>query len=348
MTSQPIAAPEAQLPDGLLDFTPVPRRYRHDGWTPERQRAFIGALAVTGCVDRAARMVNIAQTNCYELRRAPGAEGFRRAWDAALDFALPRLKDIAFQRAIEGELVPVFSGGKLMGFRRKYNDKLLMFCLRHYGQDASGKRTTINYFSTRASAGAAAGSDEKDGPLRLPACGSRSGQASTGSGRTAMGRATAEASTTTVRTVITSPAADERGARGDQAAAVLGAFEGVRLDAEAEAAIAAALEACAERARAADSACEKGGDAAAAAAADDPGEAFVRADLGQGIAIGAIEPAIGIEEFEPFVPGEPPWELAGAEKPAALIAFEERAARAALEAQPGAGAEPGNPGPSPG
>src|SRR5687768_325519 len=183
MTDQPIIVPAPELPPGLLDFTPVPRRYRHDGWTPERQRAFIAALAVTGCVDRAARMVNIAQTNCYELKRAPGAEGFRRAWDAALDFAVPKLKDIAFQRAIEGELVPVFSGGKLMGFRRKYNDKLLMFCLRHYGQDASGKRTTINYFSTRASAGAAEGSA---GP----------GQ----------GAAAAEVATTTVRTVITGSA----------------------------------------------------------------------------------------------------------------------------------------------
>ncbi len=95
-------------------------------------------------------MVNIAQTNCYELRRAPGAEEFRRAWDAALDFGLKRLKDIAFERAIEGQLVPVFVAGKLMGFRRKRNDALLMFCLRHYGQDAEGKRTTINYFSTRA------------------------------------------------------------------------------------------------------------------------------------------------------------------------------------------------------
>ena len=25
----------------LPDFTPVPRRFRHDGWTPERQKAFI-------------------------------------------------------------------------------------------------------------------------------------------------------------------------------------------------------------------------------------------------------------------------------------------------------------------
>jgi hypothetical protein len=312
----PVSAPGADLPEGLLDFEPVPRRYRHNGWTPERQKAFIGWLAVTGCVERAARMVNIAQTNCYELRRAPGAEGFRRAWDAALDFAVPRLKDIAFQRAIEGELVPVFSGGKLMGFRRKYNDRLLMFCLRHYGEDSNGRRTTINYFSTRASAGAAAGSEVGEGP-------------STGSGRTALCAAQAEASATTVRTVITGPAADDdrRGARGDKAVAVLGAFEGVPLDAEAEAAIAAALEACAARARAVDSAYEKGGDSAAEAAADDPAVPFVRADLFQAVAIGALEPAAPLEEFEPFVPGEAPWELAGAEKPAALVAFEAQPGR---------------------
>ncbi|HEX6376259.1 MAG TPA: hypothetical protein VFZ91_11125 [Allosphingosinicella sp.] len=304
MTSQPVPAPRP-VPGSALDFTPVPRRFRHDGWTPERQRAFIAALAETGCVERAARRVNIAQTNCYELRRAPGAESFRRAWDAALDFAVPKLKDVAFQRAIEGELVPVFSGGKLMGFRRKYNDKLLMFCLRHYGQDANGKRTTINYFSTRASAGAADGA------------------------------AGAEAATTTVRTVIAGPASsgsglaandDERGARGDSAAAVLNGFEGVQLDAEAAAAIAAALEACAERARAADAAYDRGGMAAVEAAADDPGEPFVRADLHQAVAIGALEPPMAIEEFVPFAEGEAPWQLAGAEMPPALAAIEAQAA----------------------
>ena len=93
--------PRAARPD-LPDFAPVPRKYRHDGWTPERQRAFIEALADTGSVTRAAGMVNMAQANCYTLRRAPGAEAFRQAWDAALDFGVGRLKDIAFERAIEG------------------------------------------------------------------------------------------------------------------------------------------------------------------------------------------------------------------------------------------------------
>ncbi|MFA9200629.1 MAG: hypothetical protein ACEQR8_05505 [Cypionkella sp.] len=90
---KPSAAP-------IPEFTPVPRVYnRHDGWTPERQRAFIGALADTGCVSRAARMVNMAQANCYTLRRAPGAEEFRAAWDAALDCGLAQMKDIALSAA---------------------------------------------------------------------------------------------------------------------------------------------------------------------------------------------------------------------------------------------------------
>ncbi|HMG48562.1 MAG TPA: hypothetical protein VK614_14025 [Allosphingosinicella sp.] len=138
--------------EALLEFAAVPRRYRYNGWTPERQRAFIAALADTGCVTRAAAMVNIAQTNAYELRRAPGAEGFRRAWDAVLAFGARPVRDAAFERAMRGELVPVFAGGKLMGYRRKKSDALLMFILRHYGQDSNGKRVTVDYFSARAGA----------------------------------------------------------------------------------------------------------------------------------------------------------------------------------------------------
>lgn len=314
----------ANLP-ARLDFTPVPRRYRHDGWTPERQVAFIDALADTGCVDRAARMVNMAQANCYALRRAPGAESFRRAWEAALDCGLQVMKDIAFERAIEGELIPVFSQGKLMGYRRKRNDALLMFCLRHYGQDAQGRRVTVNYFSTRASAGVvSAAGEEKDSP-------------STGSGRTDSG-AVAEASATTVRTVISGAGEGGSGAaKADAAAALLNGFEGVTLDAEAAAAIARALEECAERARAAEAAVAAGGIARDEALADDPGESFFRS----GNFHGALELAPGLDAFEPFVEGEPHWTLAGAEKPEMLVKWEEE-----MAAGKGAGAEEGGQGAS--
>ena len=226
-------------PGELPDFTPVPRRIvRHDGWTPERQKSFIGALADTGCVAIACRMVNMSQPSYYHLRRQPGAESFRAAADAAQTLGLQPVKDEAFDRAMNGQLVPVFVAGKLMGFRRKKNDRLLMFILRHYGEDSQGRKTTINYFSTRASAGAAA----KPSPLQGRGL---------GEGESGESGAAAEASTTTVRTVISGP---DRSAAStgsdDDAAAILNTFEGVPLDAEARAQIYRTLEACAERRRA--------------------------------------------------------------------------------------------------
>ena len=155
---------EARPP--LPAFTPVPRKPRHDGWTPERQKAFIEALADTGSVEIACREVNMSSVGAYYLRRQPGAEEFRRAWTAALDMGVQRLRDVAMERALYGELVPVFIGGKHAGYRRKYNDRLLMFCLRHWSQDKDGRRVTVNYFSSKASASAKAPLPlrEREGP----------------------------------------------------------------------------------------------------------------------------------------------------------------------------------------
>ena len=40
MQNRTLIAAEARPP--LPDFTPVPRKYRHDGWTPERGRGRLG------------------------------------------------------------------------------------------------------------------------------------------------------------------------------------------------------------------------------------------------------------------------------------------------------------------
>lgn len=69
----------AELGD-LLDFEPVPRRVeRADGWTPEVQRAFIAALAVTGSDRQAAALVGRAQYGVTQLRKAEGNSGFLAA-----------------------------------------------------------------------------------------------------------------------------------------------------------------------------------------------------------------------------------------------------------------------------
>lgn len=116
----------------VRDFTPVPRKYRFDGWTAARQRAFIAALAETGSVTAAARRINMSTEGAYHLRRQPGAEEFAAAWADALDHGVQSLADIAIDRAREGTPVPIFWKGEQVGEKRRYNDKLLMFILRHH------------------------------------------------------------------------------------------------------------------------------------------------------------------------------------------------------------------------
>jgi molybdenum-dependent DNA-binding transcriptional regulator ModE len=61
------------------------QRVRHDGWTPERQLAFMRVLSVTGQVSVAARTVGISRKSAYKLRDRPDAESFAQAWDIALN-----------------------------------------------------------------------------------------------------------------------------------------------------------------------------------------------------------------------------------------------------------------------
>jgi len=133
--------PRGQLPS----FTPVPRKTnRHDGWTDERQKTFIEALADTGSVAAACRQVDMTTVGAYYLRRQPGAEEFRTAWEKAINLGVQRLEDIAMDRALNGVDVPIYSYGELIGTRKSYNDRLLMFMLRNraperFGNSVSGK-----------------------------------------------------------------------------------------------------------------------------------------------------------------------------------------------------------------
>jgi hypothetical protein len=66
-------------------FTPVPLRYRADGWTPGRQSDFLGQLCETWSVTAAARHVGMTRESAYRLRDKPGAESFAAAWDSNLE-----------------------------------------------------------------------------------------------------------------------------------------------------------------------------------------------------------------------------------------------------------------------
>jgi len=74
----------------ILHFEPVPRRPHADGWTPEYQRAFIAALAITGSPRRAGRAIGKHAFGAEQLRKARGGKSFSAAWDAALEVARER------------------------------------------------------------------------------------------------------------------------------------------------------------------------------------------------------------------------------------------------------------------
>ncbi|MEE4199933.1 hypothetical protein [Erythrobacter sp.] len=67
----------------------------------------------------------------YKLRQRPGAEGFRAAWEAAIDRGVSRLESGALARAIQGEERMVVSAGKVLGTEVRHNEALVMFFLKN-------------------------------------------------------------------------------------------------------------------------------------------------------------------------------------------------------------------------
>lgn len=123
----------------IIPFTPVPLRSRHDGWTVEKQYAFIEALAESGIVEDACRRVGMSRTAADNLRRRPSGAPFRRAWQAAVDYALHRVEENAHRRARDGVARPIFHKGEQVDEWRHYDERLTMFLLRSYRPERYGK-----------------------------------------------------------------------------------------------------------------------------------------------------------------------------------------------------------------
>lgn len=117
--------------DPLLGFAPyVHRAPRSNSITPDRQRAFIAALAATGIVTQAARSIGASLEALYRLRHQPGAEGFSAAWEAAIDRGIARLEDCALERALQGEPREIVRQGEVVARWVRHDTALILFLLR--------------------------------------------------------------------------------------------------------------------------------------------------------------------------------------------------------------------------
>ena len=124
----------------LTDFTPVPRlRNRDDGWSAQRQRDLVTAIACYGSVRAACNALYMSERGAYELRMHPEAGEFRAAWDLAVTEGLTILEDIAWDRAINGTEQVIMYQGERVAMRTQYDNRLLTFMLRARRPDVYGQ-----------------------------------------------------------------------------------------------------------------------------------------------------------------------------------------------------------------
>lgn len=107
----------------------TPVRYRTDGWTPERQRAFLILLSTNGSVSEACRDIGLSRESAYRLRRKPEGRLFARLWEAALLLARERLADEAVERAMKGTEEAIVYRGEQVGSRTKLDNRHLQWTL---------------------------------------------------------------------------------------------------------------------------------------------------------------------------------------------------------------------------
>ncbi len=128
-TDEPAPSHEPAGHTGVIPFEPVPVRARHDGWTPEKQREFVEALADTGVVREAAARVGMTEQSAWRLRRRPDARAFDLVCEAAQRPGARRLHAIAWERAIEGQTRRHYYHGELKSEERVYDNRLLTYLL---------------------------------------------------------------------------------------------------------------------------------------------------------------------------------------------------------------------------
>ncbi|MGK6324844.1 DUF3597 family protein [Sphingomonas sp. DT-51] len=93
--------PPAPAPDPLA--APFTASRRADGWSAERQRAFLEAIAEGHGVERAAARVGLSATSAFAFRRSAKGSAFALGWRAATLVAREAVAETLMVRALEGQ-----------------------------------------------------------------------------------------------------------------------------------------------------------------------------------------------------------------------------------------------------
>jgi len=95
---------------------------------PENQDNFLTALTQSGNVTKSAKLANVHRGRLYEF--ADRDEEFRARFEAARQLGHLAMEDEARSRAIDGNEIPIWKDGKVVGYRTEKSDLLMIFLLK--------------------------------------------------------------------------------------------------------------------------------------------------------------------------------------------------------------------------
>ncbi len=101
-----------------------PPAQRYDGWTPERQTAFLRALSEGAGIKQACRVAGLSRQSAYAFRRSPRGAGFALAWQAAALLARDTLADELMDRAMHGMFESINHPDGTETTRHRYDNNL--------------------------------------------------------------------------------------------------------------------------------------------------------------------------------------------------------------------------------
>ena len=110
-------------------FDAAGRTLRHDGWTPDRQRAFLAAIADGETVERACRHVGLSAASAYALRQRAAGAGFALAWKAANLLGREVIADRVMARALDGQVETVTRPDGSTVSRHRYDNRTALAML---------------------------------------------------------------------------------------------------------------------------------------------------------------------------------------------------------------------------
>lgn len=108
------------------------RATRHDGWSLDKQVAFLRALSATHSVSAAARSVGMSRQSAYRLRSRMKGKAFDLAWEVAFHHSYDVLAHAALERALNGVEMPVYYQGEQVGSYRRYDERLTVALLNRF------------------------------------------------------------------------------------------------------------------------------------------------------------------------------------------------------------------------